>query len=188
MYASADRGDARGAISYTWELINKPIASKLTTGDLQRANTRNPTLTPDVAGDFELEFTYQVRKQKATDTIVLSATTKNLPPVVELGDITWSFKDGHPVMLDGSQCYDPNGDSLTAQWKIIDQPALSTRETTDIAHPERLQSGSKLEGAKYYIFFALCMLVTALLFVPVALRYQVKSYLPGTDQADLETH
>ena len=95
-------------------------------------------------------------------------------------DITWSFEDGRPVMLDGSASFDPDGDPLHVQWQLLTQPPLSMRQKGDIARAERLTAGSKLSGASYYIFFTLCMLVTAILFIPVAMRYQVKSYLPGT--------
>lgn len=36
---------------------------------------------------------------------------------------------------------------------------------------------SKLAGAEYYNFFALCMLVTAIIFIPVALRYKEEVHL-----------
>jgi POT family proton-dependent oligopeptide transporter len=36
---------------------------------------------------------------------------------------------------------------------------------------------SKLPGASYYWFFTIAMLVTAVLFVPVAVRYKVKDYI-----------
>ncbi len=36
---------------------------------------------------------------------------------------------------------------------------------------------SKLAGADYYWFFAACMLVTAILFIPVAMKYPVKTYI-----------
>jgi POT family proton-dependent oligopeptide transporter len=36
---------------------------------------------------------------------------------------------------------------------------------------------SKLPGASYYWFFAIAMLVTAVLFIPVAARYKVKDYI-----------
>jgi len=42
---------------------------------------------------------------------------------------------------------------------------------------------SKLAGAEYYLFFSVCMLVTALLFIPVAQRYQEKSYIQ--DEVDV---
>ena len=36
---------------------------------------------------------------------------------------------------------------------------------------------SKLAGPDYYLFFSGCMLVTAVLFIPVAMRYKEKSYI-----------
>ena len=35
---------------------------------------------------------------------------------------------------------------------------------------------SKLSGAHYYLFFAGCMLGTAILFIPVAMAYKEKTY------------
>ena len=42
---------------------------------------------------------------------------------------------------------------------------------------------SKLAGAEYYNFFALCMLVTTIVFIPVAKAYKEKTYM----QDELET-
>ncbi|MGE9268359.1 MAG: POT family MFS transporter [Verrucomicrobiales bacterium] len=39
--------------------------------------------------------------------------------------------------------------------------------------------GSRLEGARYFHFFAALMLATALLFIPYALKYRGKTYLQG---------
>jgi proton-dependent oligopeptide transporter, POT family len=36
---------------------------------------------------------------------------------------------------------------------------------------------SKLTGPDYYLFFSACMLVTAIFFIPVALRYKEKTYI-----------
>ena len=36
---------------------------------------------------------------------------------------------------------------------------------------------SKLTGPDYYLFFSACMLVTAIAFIPVALRYKEKTYI-----------
>jgi len=43
---------------------------------------------------------------------------------------------------------------------------------------------SKLPGASYYLFFVGVMVVTGLLFIPVAMRYQVKDYLQEDDDAE----
>ena len=42
---------------------------------------------------------------------------------------------------------------------------------------------SKLEGPEYYLFFAGAMAVTALLFIPVAMRYREKSYIQDEEDA-----
>jgi POT family proton-dependent oligopeptide transporter len=44
---------------------------------------------------------------------------------------------------------------------------------------------SRLDGADYYLFFAAAMFVTAVLFVPVAMRYQGKTYLQVEDDDGL---
>ena len=44
---------------------------------------------------------------------------------------------------------------------------------------------SKLAGADYYLFFAGCMFVTAVLFIFVALRYRVRRFVQGAE-GDLE--
>ena len=36
---------------------------------------------------------------------------------------------------------------------------------------------SKLEGPDYYLFFAGAMLVTAIIYIPVAMKYREKTYL-----------
>ncbi|MBW7989082.1 MAG: POT family MFS transporter [Planctomycetes bacterium] len=43
---------------------------------------------------------------------------------------------------------------------------------------------SKLPGASYYWFFAIVMLITAILFIPVAKRYPVKEYIQDEDAAE----
>ena len=180
LYATADRGDSRGAQSYDWSLISAPKNSKLATSDLQSRTTRNPTFIPDALGSYELKFTYLSGNQQASDTVRVICSNSNTPPRAIADDITWSFEAGRPVMLNGSASFDPDGDPLHVQWQLLTQPPLSMRQKGDIARAERLTAGSKLSGASYYIFFTLCMLVTAILFIPVAMRYQVKSYLPGT--------
>lgn len=42
---------------------------------------------------------------------------------------------------------------------------------------------SKLEGPEYYLFFAGAMLLTAVLFIPVAMRYREKTYIQQEDTA-----
>jgi len=181
LYATTDRGDARGKQSYDWSLV-APAESKLTTEDLRDRNTRNPTFVPDVLGTYDLEFTYQIGEQQASDTVRVLCNKTNTAPRALADDITWSFREDHPVPLDGSSSFDPDGDTLRANWRLVTAPELSQRTAEDIGSADQLTAGSKLSGASYYIFFTLCMLATAILFIPVAMRYQVKSYLPDSHQ------
>ena len=45
---------------------------------------------------------------------------------------------------------------------------------------------SKLSGAEYYNFFALCMFITAVVFIPVAMAYKEKTYMQDEGSADDE--
>ena len=46
---------------------------------------------------------------------------------------------------------------------------------------------SKLAGASYYWFFTIAMLVTAVIFIPVAARYPVKNYIQDEVTSESET-
>ena len=187
LYATAESGDAKGKQSYDWSLISAPTNSKLSTSDLQKRNTRNPTFVPDIEGPYDLKFTYQIGNQQASDTVRILCSETNSPPRAATEDITWSFRDDHPVRLDGSNSFDPDGDPLRVKWRLLTKPPLSQRTDSDISKADQLSAGSKLSGASYYIFFALCMLATAILFIPVAMRYEVKSYVPDSEQPPLPT-
>ncbi|MCP3691818.1 MAG: MFS transporter, partial [Planctomycetaceae bacterium] len=149
LYGAADRGDARGTQSYNWSLDAVPENSKLTNQALQSRRTRNPTFVPDVVGSYELTFTLHVGSQQASDSVRVLCSTTNIPPQAIADDITWALQERGPVMLDGSDSFDPDGDTLSVQWQLLKQPRTSKRQKGDITHADRLQAGSKLEGASY---------------------------------------
>ena len=43
---------------------------------------------------------------------------------------------------------------------------------------------SKLAGASYYLFFAACMLGTAIVFIPVAMLYKEQTYFQRQDDTE----
>lgn len=183
MYGTVDKGDADGDKSYTWTVVSAPASSRVTTQSLIDADTRNPLLTPDVEGSYTLQFRYAVGDAVAESTVEVIGTTDNTPPVLQVDDITWGFDDENSVSLDGSNSFDPDGDDLTVKWRMLKSPPLSQRLATDISNPDRLTDGSKLEGANYYLFFAGCMMLTSLLFIPVAMNYREQSYIQDEDDA-----
>jgi len=183
MYATVDKGDADGDKSYAWAVTSAPNGSQITTHSLKQAQTRNPFFVPDVTGDYELEFIYTIGEQVARDTVRVISSPVNTAPTLEIEDITWSFDSEEPVQLDGAKSFDPDGDELTVKWQLLESPPLSQRLKTDISNPDRLTDGSKLEGPDYYLFFAGCMLLTALFFIPVALRYREQDYIQEEEDA-----
>ncbi|MFP6769713.1 MAG: hypothetical protein VB859_16175, partial [Planctomycetaceae bacterium] len=123
---------------------------------------------------------------QATDRVTVRATTTNMPPVANVSDMTWSLDDADPVLLDGSESFDPDGDALIATWRLLAAPDRSLRQEADIANANRLASGSKLAGANYYLFFAGCMLLTSFLFIPVAMAYKEQTFIQDEASGDKE--
>ena len=194
MYGTAKKGDYRGSFTYRWVFTKVPSGSQLTDEALSKAATRNPVFTPDVEGDYELRFSVMVGDEAryeldaetgkailtppatAEDTVIVKAGTENLPPVVKAG------KDrnatlGETITLDGSGSFDPNGDELKYEWRILSVPTDSKLTNADLIGREFHVQTSKLKGADYYYFFSGMMFLAALLFIPVACLYKGKTYL-----------
>lgn len=201
LYGSIDRGDYRGQKLYDWRFVQVPPGSKLTKTSLRRIHTLNPDFTPDVEGVYELEFLFMVKRpveyeydpdsgkvqlQKplvARSKVKIYVQNINLPPVVNARKETVTTV-GSLAELDASESFDPNGDKLTYKWEVVKAPEGSSVTTKAIISANLPGKTSKLEGAMYYLFFAGAMLLTALLFVPVAMRYKGKTYVQ--DEAPIE--
>ena len=179
MYGTASKGDFNGAFKYQWGFVRLPSESGESNSTLALANTRNPHFTPDVEGEYELQFEVQVGEDAnatGTDTVTVVVTSENLPPVAKADD-NRTVLVATSVNLNGTQTFDPNGDSLTYEWSVVSVPEGS--KLTDEAINGRTFAGptSKLKGPNYYLFFAGAMLVAGLVFIPVARWYQPKEYL-----------
>ena len=137
-------------------------------------------------GEYELQFEVQVGEDAnatGTDTVTVMVTSENLAPVVKADD-NRTVLVASSVSLNGTQTFDPNGDSLTYEWSVVSAPEGS--KLTDEAIAGRTFAGptSKLKGPNYYLFFAGAMLVAGLVFIPVARWYQPKEYLQDEAEED----
>lgn len=183
LYGTASKGDFNGAFQYQWNLLTTPEGSQLDSSSLSLADTRNPYFTPDVEGQYELEFNVQVGESTeatAYSRVTLEVTEANLPPVVLADDAT--VQAGKSVSLNGAGTFDPNGDALTYEWSVVSVPEGSQLTDEAITGRQFVGPTSKLKGPDYYLFFAGAMLLAALIFIPVARWYQPKEYLQ--DEAD----
>ena len=107
-------------LAFGWALLQAPAGSAAALSD---ATAVNPTLTPDVAGTYQLQLIVNDGViNSAADTVLI--TTGNARPRANAGaDDTVSV--GAVVTLDGTASSDPNGDALTYQWTLVARPAGS---------------------------------------------------------------
>ena len=86
------------------------------------------TFTPQANFHGSDSFTYQVCDPAAAcDTAVVTITVLpvNDPPIADAGDDE-NGSTGQVVTLDGSDSFDPDGDTITYAWTIVSAPAGST--------------------------------------------------------------
>ncbi len=181
VFAQVDEGDAKGGRRYAWELILKPEGSQ---ASLSHSDRRYVELVTDKPGAYRLSMTFTVGEgaeaEEANATLDVVATTEDLKPIAVAGTgvatLDKFFK------LDASASYDLAGDELSYQWKLIEQPRGS--DVLLLGDDQPTQT-AKISGTEYYLFFALMMFLTALLFVPYAYVYKPRTYIQ--DEEDRET-
>ncbi|WP_440056729.1 PKD domain-containing protein (plasmid) [Pseudoalteromonas sp. T1lg65] len=113
--------DRLDRLSFGWEITSQPEGAKASLSDLHEAQT---SFSAETIGDYEVTVSVTDSSGATSKAAYfLSITTDNLPPVVSLGyEMTIPLK---PKELVCASCYDPEGLSLTYQWRLISRPALS---------------------------------------------------------------
>lgn len=192
LYATAEKNGIPGSASYAWRVVSVPAGSQIDIDDLADNTTRNPSFIPDVEGAYELEFQLTVGGQTATDTARVVATRANVAPVLDLGgdqQVVFSDDPKAPleVTLDAGGTFDPDGDELVYEWRMVSKPDASKLDSADIVSRTAPTAGSILTGAAYYAFWAAMMGGTAILFIPVVLLYREKTYIQDEAEGEAPT-
>ncbi len=97
----ASCGANPGNYAYAWTLAQKPATSTRTTADIQNANSLQPSFTPDVAGNYTLQFTFT---DDAGACAGGNATT--------LDDMVITAAHLAPIKTGQTQCWDALGSPL----------------------------------------------------------------------------
>lgn len=80
--------DADGdSLSYSWSISSQPASS---TASLRRRASDSPTLTPDVAGSYEIQLTVSDGTDSATDNVTITAINSN----TDIKDIEFVNRSG----------------------------------------------------------------------------------------------
>ena len=192
IFAMTDFGEAQGDVVYSWKVQG-------TSATVSNENKRFTRFQATQNGEYTVVLTMTVGDKKAENLVTVKVGEDNLEPIVVLADsddfailakcggfsgvFDADCTEKQSYTLDASGSYDPNGDDVQYQWSIVSQPAGSSLTNADISNSKNAFSSSILQGADYYNFFALCMLITSVLFVPYAMRYKEETYIQDDTDA-----
>ncbi len=110
-------------LTYSWTLVTAPSGS---TASLVGATTATPLLTPDVAGDYDVQLIVNDGALNSTpDTVTITASTANTAPSADAGD-DQAVLVGETANLSAAGSSDPDGDPLTYSWTLVTAPSGST--------------------------------------------------------------
>jgi len=112
-------------LTYNWSFFSAPIGN---TASIENPPEKNTTFTPNVAGTY---IVHLVVNDGATDSLIDSAQItvtqekiNNAP--IAITDSSKSVYTDIEVFLDGSESYDPDGDTITYEWEFVSSPVGSS--------------------------------------------------------------
>lgn len=119
-------------IVYLWTFLAVPGGSVLNDAAIAGAATATASFTPDTDGTYTLQLQVDDSVDFDTDTVVITATTGNIPPTADAG-ADQNIYTGNPVNLDGSGSLDPDFDPLNYLWTFVSIPGGSILDNAAIA-------------------------------------------------------
>lgn len=126
-------GGRNGPLTYAWSLVSVPVASTLSTPDLDGAATADASFSPDVPGDYTLELVVSNGMSSSIpDSVVVTVLSRNGEPIARAGD-DQHLLPGAVATLDGSASFDPDGSTITYFWELQSKPAGSAANNTSFS-------------------------------------------------------
>ena len=133
-------------LSFHWEQTGGISVSII------NVNTAQPTFTAPAVGSsgetLEFQLTVDDGAAYGTDTVLVKVDNVNHAPVANAGnDLT--ADEGGIVMLDGRGSMDPDNDSLTYIWTILNEPTIALLDpsspTPSFIAPQVQEGGTDIE-------------------------------------------
>ena len=111
------------ALTYSWSLLSAPAGSS---ASLSSTSAQQPSITPDVAGDYVVQLIVSNGTLTSAPAHV-TVSTVYAPPVANAG-APQSANIGTAATLDGSNSQSSGGAALTYKWSMVGVPAGSTAQ------------------------------------------------------------
>lgn len=116
-------------LSYHWTIVSQPDGGVAT---LDNPGAAKPTFTADRGGVYQIELMVSDGVvDSVADSVTITATTGNAPPVANAVADAQNVKTGAVVTLDGGASSDPDGDPLVYQWSLVAKPQDSGAVLSD---------------------------------------------------------
>ena len=128
---------------YQWQLISRPSGSD---ARLQDADKTVASLSPDISGEYQIQLTVRAGAEESLPDIVL-VSSNNIKPVANAG-ADQSVKVDANISLDASASFDLDGQPLSFQWTLKEQP---TNSTTSLSREDVLRPDLHIDAAGTYV-------------------------------------
>lgn len=115
-------------LTYSWRFTGFPDECEPVLYD---PGTVSPTFLPDCLGDYVIELIVTDSRGLQSEPDTVTVSTFNAPPVADAGQDQPVDVLGTRVELDGSQSWDPDGDSLEYSWTLTQRPDGSSATLDD---------------------------------------------------------
>jgi hypothetical protein len=126
--------DQNYPLTFEWQLVSKPEQSAAilsVSANADDSDGSQVSIETDVNGDYVIQLVVTDSKGLASEPAFVVVSTQNSAPVAEAGADQYFEDPGITIQLDGSQSFDPDGDTITYAWTIISKPQDSLAELTN---------------------------------------------------------
>jgi hypothetical protein len=126
--------DKNYPLSYDWQVVSKPEGSAAILSVFVSADGSDGSqvsIETDVNGDYVIQLVVTDSKGLASEPAFVVVSTHNSAPVADAGEDQHFDNEDIEIQLDGSQSFDPDGDTITYAWTIISKPQDSAAELSN---------------------------------------------------------
>lgn len=115
-------------LSYHWFFTSVPQGSNAV---INNPSAVNPTFLANVSGNYLVSLVVTDSGRMPSQPTQVQISTINTPPIADAGVNQLITAVGSQVILDGSNSYDVDGDTINYQWNITSKPSGSNAELSD---------------------------------------------------------